>query len=224
MRILRFICIRFKVLKRRHMRVILLPGLAEELRVLYEDMERAYDNVAQQLGHGCDGCPDNCCDSYFLHHTYIEWAYLWQGLAALPEDRRQTLLSRAEAYERQAQMEQRPKLMCPLNEEGRCSLYAHRLMVCRTHGVPASMTRPDGRQLKFPGCFRCQELVESKAIAEDELPLMERTELLSRLVVLEQKLLGGKRHMAPKVKRTISSMLIGGPPELPHCSDRTPKW
>ncbi|MEJ2134555.1 MAG: hypothetical protein P8X86_04835 [Desulfofustis sp.] len=206
------------------MRVILLPGLAEELRVLYEDMERAYDNVAQQLGHGCDGCPDNCCDSYFLHHTYIEWAYLWQGLAALPEDRRQTLLSRAEAYERQAQMEQRPKLMCPLNEEGRCSLYAHRLMVCRTHGVPASMTRPDGRQLKFPGCFRCQELVESKAIAEDELPLMERTELLSRLVVLEQKLLGGKRHMAPKVKRTISSMLIGGPPELPHCSDRTPKW
>ncbi len=206
------------------MRVILPPGLAEELRILYEDMEQAYDNVAQQLGHGCDGCPDNCCDSYFLHHTYIEWAYLWQGLAALPEDSRQTLLSRAEAYERQAQMEQRPKLMCPLNEEGRCSLYAHRLMVCRTHGVPASMTRPDGRQLKFPGCFRCQELVESKAIAEDELPLMERTELLSRLVVLEQKLLGGKRHMAPKVKRTISSMLISGPPELPHCSDRTPKW
>ena len=206
------------------MRVILPPGLAEELRILYEDMEQAYDNVAQQLGHGCDGCPDNCCDSYFLHHTYIEWAYLWQGLAALPEDRRQTLLSRAEAYERQAQMEQRPKLMCPLNEEGRCSLYAHRLMVCRTHGVPASMTRPDGRQLKFPGCFRCQELVESKAIAEDELPLMERTELLSRLVVLEQKLLGGKRHMAPKVKRTISSMLASGPPELPHCSDRTPKW
>ena len=207
--------------------MILPPGLAEELRILYEEMEQAYDAVAQQLGHGCDGCPDNCCDSYFLHHTYIEWAYLWQGLAALPEDRRQTLLSRAEAYERKAQeligLGQRPKLMCPLNEEGRCTLYAHRLMVCRTHGVPATMTRPDGRQLRFPGCFRCQELVESKGVAEDELPLMKRTELLKRLVVLEQKLVVGKRHMAPKVKRTIASMLSSGPPQLPHCSDRTPK-
>ena len=113
--------------------------------------------------------------------------------------------------------------MCPLNEEGRCSLYAHRLMVCRTHGVPASMIRPDGRQLTFPGCFRCQELVEKRGLGEDDTPLMERTELLTRLVRLEQEFLEGKRHMAPKVKRTISAMLISGPPELPHCSDRQDK-
>ena len=209
------------------MELILTPSLAEELRILYEDMESAYDSVARQLGHTCDGCPDNCCDSYFLHHTYIEWAYLWQGLSYLNEDRRRVLIARANACEFEAQKlitaGERPKLMCPLNEDGRCSLYAHRLMVCRTHGVPASMTRPDGRQLKFPGCFRCQELVTEQGLSEHELPLMERTELLKRLVLLEQEFLLGKRHIAPKVKRTISAMLISGAPELPHCSDRNGK-
>ena len=209
------------------MRLILPPRLAEEIRILYEDMEKAYDSVARQLGHTCDGCPDNCCDSYFLHHTYIEWAYLWQGLSFLPEDRRRDLIAKANAYELEARKliaaGERPKLMCPLNEDGRCSLYAHRLMVCRTHGVPASMTRPDGKQLKFPGCFRCQELVAEQGLSEHELPLMERTELLKRLVLLEQEFLLGKRHIAPKVKRTISAMLIAGPPDLPHCSDRTRK-
>lgn len=206
------------------MRLILPPELADELRILYEDMENAYDAVARQLGHTCDGCPDNCCDSYFLHHTYIEWAYLWQGLAALPEGRRRELVARAEAYELEAQKKiaqgQRPKLMCPLNERGRCSLYAHRLMVCRTHGVPASMTRPDGKRLEFPGCFRCQELVAAQDLAQDELVLMERTELLKRLVLLEQEFLQGKRHIAPRVKRTIAAMLLSGPPDLPHCSER----
>ena len=206
------------------MRLILPPGLADQLRILYEDMETAYDAVARQLAHTCDGCPDNCCDSYFVHHTYVEWAYLWQGLAALPEERCRELVARARVYEREAQemisKGERPKLMCPLNEEGRCSLYAHRLMVCRTHGVPASMTRPDGKQLKFPGCFRCQELVAERALAEDQLPRMERTELLTRLVLLEQEFLLGKRHLYPKVKRTISAMLVNGPPDLPHCSDR----
>ena len=209
------------------MRLILPPRLAEELRILYEDMERAYDRVAVKLGHTCDGCPDNCCDSYFLHHTYIEWAYLWQGLSFLPEDRRRVLIARANAYQIEAEKligaGERPKLMCPLNENGRCVLYAHRLMVCRTHGVPASMTRPDGKQLKFPGCFRCQDLVAEQGLDEHELPMMERTELLKRLVLLEQEFLLGKRHIAPKVKRTISAMIVSGPPELPHCSDRNSK-
>ncbi len=204
--------------------LILEPSLSEQIRILYADMEEEYDIVAAKLGHGCEGCPDNCCDSYFLHHTYIEWVYLWQGIEALDDERRQTLIARAHAHEMEAQKMiaagERPRIMCPLNEGGRCVLYQHRLMVCRTHGVPASMTRPDGRRLTFPGCFRCQELMVEKKIARTDVPLMERTALLKRLVMLEQELLQGRRHLAPKVKRTIASMLICGPPELPHCSDR----
>jgi len=203
--------------------LVLRPELISELEELYADMEAAYDGVAKQLDHTCTGCPDNCCDSYFLHHTYIEWAYLWHGIETLTDDRRMQVLDRAIRYELDSERlidnGQRPKLMCPLNDNGRCTLYEYRLMVCRTHGVPASMIRPDGKQLRFPGCFRCQELVEKRNLEASGIPVMERTELLRRLVILEQEFLEGRRHQAPKVKRTIASMLVKGPPELPHCSD-----
>jgi hypothetical protein len=186
-------------------------------------MEQAYDAVAGELGHGCAGCPDNCCDSYFLHHTYIEWCYLWLALDELEAPLRERLIGRAREYEKQSREMlkdgQRPKLMCPLNEEGRCVLYAHRLMVCRTHGVPAELIRPDGKKLSFPGCFRCQELVAGSAWQVEQIPKMERTRLLQRLAILEQTLLDGKRHLMPKVKRTIASMLVEGPPQRSHCAD-----
>ena len=122
------------------MQLILEPELAEQLRILYEDMERAYDSVAAQLDHSCNGCPDNCCDSYFLHHTYLEWAYLWQGLGLLSKEQRTVIIEKAYQYERESkaiiEQGERPGIMCPLNEAGKCVLYSHRFMVCRTHGVP----------------------------------------------------------------------------------------
>lgn len=205
------------------MQLILKPELAEQLRVLYRDMEQAYDVVADALGHGCTGCPDNCCDSYFQHHTYIEWCYVWQAMEELDEAVRDNIIERARDYERESNRlissGQRPKLMCPLNEAGRCVLYAHRLMVCRTHGVPASLTRPDGQKLSFPGCFRCQELVERSSPADGQIPVMERTRLLHRLAMLEQQLLDGRRHLVPKLRLTIAAMLTGGPPRIAHCAD-----
>jgi hypothetical protein len=102
--------------------------------------------------------------------------------------------------------------MCPLNEEGFCILYEHRMLVCRTHGVPAKMVRPDGRQLKFPGCFRCQEIVEKMDVSP---PSVERTSMLHRLALLESELLDNRRHLLPRVKMTIAEMLVKGPPELP---------
>jgi hypothetical protein len=92
-------------------------------------------------------------------------------------------------------------------------------MVCRTHGVPASLTRPDGKTLGFPGCFRCQESLDKLGLKEEAVPVMERTQLLRRLAMLEQRFLEGRRHLAPRVKKTIASMLTSGPPELSHCSD-----
>jgi hypothetical protein len=114
---------------------------------------------------------------------------------------------------------ERPQLMCPLNEQGLCALYHHRLMICRLHGVPAMMTRPDGQGLRFPGCFRCQEIVRERYRGEDGAPRMDRTELLVRVAELESDLLGGRRHLYPKVKRTIAEMIAGGPPRIdkPFC-------
>ena len=195
--------------------VTLDQEMLARLESLYGDMERSYDRTAASLGHSCADCPDNCCDSYFLHFTYIEWSYLWYGMSLLSREKQQEIISRARSYEEQSEKQlargERPRIMCPLNESGRCILYKYRLMVCRTHGVPATMTRPDGKKLSFPGCFRCQELVDRQG-REFRTPVMERTPLLMRLVALEQHLLGGNKVLAPKVRMTIAGMLKAGPP------------
>lgn len=194
--------------------VILKSEFAKEVAVLYHDMETAYDQTAEALDFSCSGCPDNCCDSYFLHHTYTEWAYLWQGLKTLDAGQLQIINEKATQYvvKSEAALVQgkRPVIMCPLNMDGLCSLYPYRLMLCRLHGIPATFTRPDGKKLEFPGCFRCQELVSP----DKSLTPLDRTQFFRRLVELELELLGHKRMAAPRVKLTIAQMIVKGPPSL----------
>lgn len=189
-------------------------NLSKKIADLYQRMEEAYDKVAEELGFSCEGCPDNCCDSFFLHHTYIEWAYLREGLEQLPAGKIEEIRQRASRYilesERALAKGERPQIMCPLNDEGLCSLYKHRLMICRMHGVPAAMTLPDGRKMEFPGCFRCQEQVGEN----EEVPRVERTGLYRELVMLESDFIGNKRHMMPKVKMTIAEMIVKGSPHF----------
>jgi hypothetical protein len=202
--------------------VSLSEKLVRELEEIYGKLQQEYGRVARSLEFSCDGCPDNCCDSYFLHHTYAEWAYLWMGVNQLPRARQQELIDRAQSYleecERALNEDLRPQVLCPLNENGLCVLYKHRLLVCRTHGVPAAMTRPDGRTMRFPGCFRCQEIVESRD-EQEQLPYVERTQLLRKLAFLENELLQNRRHLLPKVRLTIAEMLVKGPPHISrlHC-------
>ena len=203
--------------------IVLPPELSRELAAIYADLQSGYDELAAEIGLTCQGCPDNCCDSYFLHHTYCEWAYLWQGLRELEEEQRATIVERAETYveESRAQLarHERPQIMCPLNMDGLCSLYQHRMLVCRMHGIPATMTRPDGQSMRFPGCFRCQEVVKERYAGPDDAPAMDRTPLFQRMVAVESRLLGDKRHLMPRVKLTIADMIVQGPPTLPvpHC-------
>jgi hypothetical protein len=192
----------------------LTPDLAARLADLYQRMGESYDLVAGELAFTCQGCPDNCCDSFFLHHTLIEWAYLWQGLLELPEEALQKTRARADSYltEAAASMArgERPQVMCPLNDDGLCSLYQHRLMICRMHGVPAKISRPDGRVLQFPGCFRCQELTDGLP----RVPEVDRTRLYQELVALEQELVTATRTARTRIKMTIAEMIISGPPGL----------
>lgn len=196
--------------------------LAERIAELYGRMEDDYNRVAKAIDFSCRGCPDNCCDSYFLHHSYAEWAYLWRGLRRLEAEKLEKVRKRAKTYQeecRQAEEKgERPLVMCPLNEEGLCILYAHRLLVCRTHGVPARMRRPDGRLLQFPGCFRCQELVGEREKTGVKTPGVDRTPLLTELARVEEELLHYQRNLYPKVRMTIADMILAGPPAVPpHC-------
>jgi hypothetical protein len=83
-------------------------------------------------------------------------------------------------------------------------------MICRMHGVPASLTFPNGNVQKFPGCFRCQEIVGDR----QAVPSVERASLFRELVALEQELLGEKQGQLPKLKKTIAEMILAGPPRL----------
>lgn len=202
----------------------LTPAQSQALAALYRDMETRYTGIAGTLGLSCANCQDNCCDSYFLHYTYAEWAYLWEGLRALDGGELARIRERAKRYLAESQVllarGERPQLMCPLNDNGLCSLYGHRLMICRLHGIPAAMHRPDGQSLRFPGCFLCQEIVEKNYGTEAEVPRMDRTQLLATVAGLESELLCGRRHLYPKVKRTIAEMIAGGPPMIdkPFCA------
>jgi hypothetical protein len=203
---------------------IILPAeLSRRLTDVYEAIQSEYDRVARQVGLSCSRCSDNCCDSYFLHYTYAEWAYLWEGIREMDEDARSRIIGRAKQYNEESRRTivsgKLPQLMCPLNDDGLCTLYTHRLMICRLHGIPATMTRPDGKKLSFPGCFRCQEIVAASHEQAEDTPVMDRTHLLRKVAAIEAELLGGKRHLFPKVKRTIAEMIAKGPPRVdkPFC-------
>ena len=193
---------------------ILQPEITAKIAAIYERMAKAYDIVATQLDFSCEGCPDNCCDSFFQHHTYIEWAYLWEGLNALPADKLAAIKERATEYaaatERAKQKDEHPRMMCPLIDDGLCGLYQHRLMICRLHGVPSSITFPNGQVKKFPGCFRCQEIKGEREV----VPMVERASLLRDLALLEKEFMGDNLGQMPKVKKTIADMIILGPPRL----------
>ncbi|WP_034626895.1 hypothetical protein [Desulfocurvibacter africanus] len=185
-----------------------------KLAILYDRMQAEYSAAAQALGLSCQGCEKNCCLSHFQHHTYVEWLYLWQGLKELPEERRAEYVRRAhenvEACRASLTLGRTPAVMCPLNDDGLCGLYAHRLMICRLHGVPNLLRRPDGREMRFPGCWQAQEL----SAGTSQIPVMDRTPLYRELLGLEAALLGKKLGKLPKVDLTLAEMIVAGPPDL----------
>lgn len=186
-----------------------------KLAALYHDMETSYAKTAKEIGLSCMQCENNCCTSYFMHHTYVEWAYLWKGINALPEDDRALFLENATSYVKRSRTDlangTRPHSMCPLNKDGLCGLYTHRLMICRMHGVPNKLTAPNGASKIFPGCWKSQELI----LSIPHPPILDRTSLYLRLVKLELAFVGPQKiHTLPRVNMTLAEMLEQGPPKI----------
>lgn len=177
-------------------------------------MDQAYVASADTLGLSCEGCADNCCHTYFQHHTYVEWAYLWQGIKVCPKDEQEAFVQRARDYLDKSRLAlasgERPREMCPLNRDGLCALYTHRLMICRLHGVPNRFSMPNGMVKDFPGCFKSQELAKTHG----DVPVLDRTPLYRQLAELEMALLGKKRGQLPRVNLTLAEMLVHGPPPV----------
>ncbi len=186
------------------------------LAALYTRMDTVYAETASQVDFTCAGCPENCCVSYFQHHTYVEWAFLWVGMNELPPARREVFLERAHENVDQCRtalsIGLRPRAMCPLNEAGRCQLYHHRLMICRLHGTAHTAPRPDGAQVRYPGCFRFEAATVGSSA--ENMPVLDRLPLYRELALLEMAFLGRKVRTLPKVSLTLSEMLTAGPPRM----------
>lgn len=183
--------------------------LFKRLEALLGEMESAYEAVAEQYGFRCNGCEDNCCLTRFHHHTLLEVLYLANGVENLSPGDRLRLTAQAAGVEQRAVESVRCgmsiRLMCPLNQDGRCQLYEYRPMICRLHGIPHELKRPDGNVSQHPGCDaffdQCRKGGKSEYIRFDRTPFY-------RAMAILEKELRQETGYTEKIKLTIAQMLI----------------
>ena len=100
------------------------------------------------------------------------------------------------------------RVMCPLNERGRCALYDHRPMICRLHGIPHGLRRPDGRLLTGPGCDDYYAQCGNSDPAH-----LDRTPLYTVMADLECRI-RAQLGFSRKIKLTVAEMIIN---EISRC-------
>jgi Fe-S-cluster containining protein len=176
------------------------------LEQLYASMDRSYKYTADRYGFACNGCEDSCCLTLFHHHTHLEFLYLSKGFRALDRQRQMAIAEKAEAVCSAVRTSEKngppPRQMCPLNVDNRCSLYAFRPMICRLHGIPSELHRPDGKTTRAPGCASFMDCCGRLAYVP-----FDRTTFYRDLAGIEQAL---RRDMpgAGKIKMTVAEMIL----------------
>jgi hypothetical protein len=175
----------------------------EKLKTIYDSMDRTYGEAAAFYSFDCRGCQDNCCTTYFFHYTIAEYLYLLQGFWALEEGLKKEILERAMNM---CDPSKRYSYLCPLNLQGRCLLYPYRTMICRLHGLPFEVQRPDGQRDEGPGCPRFEKKRAIKGLPERRI---DRTLLYTDLANLEREIRSEIRHF-PRFKKTIAEMIRDG--------------
>lgn len=177
----------------------------ERLRRLQAAMDQAWEETAAACGFVCRGCPDNCCYTRFDHHTLIEVIDLCDGLARLAPSERERLRQAAEAYPSAPAIPAGRRHPCPLLVDGRCRLYAHRPMICRMHGLPHRLRRPDGTVQNGPGCDAFHQRCET-------VGRFDRTPFYRQMAGLESELkqaLG----VSGRIRLTVAEMVRRCPGE-----------
>ena len=198
-----------------HKQAVYRPFL-ERLARLFAEMDSAWTAVAERHRFHCSGCADNCCLTLFFHHTLLEYLLLQQGFSGLDSAEREAVRSRAKAVVRDSTAADGGRIpaarrMCPLNTEGLCRLYAQRPMICRLHGIPHMLQRPDGKMIRGSGC-----------VAFEDLPgagpghCLDRTPYYRRMAELEQRLQRAAGLERPlRLRVTVAEMVVSFPNPQP---------
>jgi hypothetical protein len=171
---------------------------------LYKDMDNTWSKVALQYDFQCNGCEDNCCKSLFFHHTYIEKSYLIHGFSLLDKDKKKTVILKAQNYYKKTFSRgseiKSLKIMCPLNEEGRCLLYLYRPMICRLHGLPHELCRPGSQPVRADGC-------NAGSFNKRSYITFDRTPFYKQMAQIEMEF-RQDFNKSGKLKETVAQMII----------------
>jgi Fe-S-cluster containining protein len=165
------------------------------------------------------GCAD-CCSQLF-QITEIEAGIISRGVRALDPAAREQLRSRAERYmtERRALVEgigepeawgQLPppgaRLPCPALEDGVCSIYEHRPLICRKFGIPLWNPDRPGRVYACALNFADGDEINDGELIRIQTGIHERWKAVQR----QYNEQGGRRESEPvTVARAILEDFTG---------------
>lgn len=175
----------------------------DRLKWIYESMDRVYVDMATFYGFECTGCEDNCCHTYFYHYTIAEYFFLLKGFSTLANSMREDIADRAQ---RMCQPSAREDYLCPINVDGLCILYPYRAMICRLHGLPYEVRRPDGQREEGPGCARFEKESAHRGLSYRRI---DRTPFYKDLADLELEI-RQTIPCPPRFKKTIAEMIRDG--------------
>jgi hypothetical protein len=175
----------------------------EKLKTIYGFMDRAYGDSSAFYSFDCQGCPDNCCTTYFFHYTIAEYLYLLQGFWTLEEGMKEEIMRRAKNM---CNPLKKDNYLCPINLGDRCLVYPYRTIICRLHGLPFEVQRPDGQKDEGPGCAKFEKERTIKGLLYRRI---DRTPFYTDLANLEREIRTEIGYFE-KFKKTIAEMIQDG--------------
>jgi len=197
----------------------LFPLISERISILYSTIDKAYAEAARFYAFHCSGCDRNCCQERFYHYTCAEHIYLAYGLASLGLEARAGIFRRADEavrmYYLQDELLQAGRVICPLNLDGVCVMYAYRPMICRLQGIPHYIKRPGQPPKSGPGCHVFNEKVMPGDLSDFGF---DHTPFYSEMAAIEIEV-RKRLNYKGRYRKTVAEMLV----DIRDAENRSPE-
>lgn len=181
---------------------------SQRIADLYSRIDSAFSDAANSYVFSCKGCERNCCEERFYHYTLAEHISLKNGVASLGQEAREEIFRRAEEVMRLYRLHDASRhperLLCPLNLDGFCLLYAYRPMICRLQGVPHYVNKTGHLPQRGPGCRVFNENNRSENLSDSGF---DHTPFYAEMAAIEieiRKMLNNRG----RYKKTVAEMLL----------------
>ncbi|MBF0242642.1 MAG: hypothetical protein HQK64_09235 [Desulfamplus sp.] len=180
----------------------------KQLENLYLEMDRAWEQVAILYGFQCNGCDENCCETEFFHHTFVEKDYLLKGFNELLPPQIIAAKKRAKKVSTKRAIASKKgesiRIMCPLNQEQKCIIYKFRPMICRLHGLPHELLKSNSlNPILSSGCKAGSEIFDQAGYIK-----FDRTPFYLKMAEIEKEYLNRVVGKFVRNKETIAQMLL----------------